>query len=88
MTAKGITISLSGKRNEGDTGNDYVAGMAFKNGRDAQSSCQVGMPDGSGFTMDCIVNVTNLGGGDSTNVAPLEFDLVSDGKPTMITPEP
>jgi hypothetical protein len=88
MTAKGITISLNGKRNEGDAGNDYVAGMAFKNGRDAQSSCQVTMPDGSGFTMDCIVNVTNLGGGDAVNVAPLEFELISDGKPTLIPATP
>lgn len=30
MTAKSITISVSGKRNYGDAGNDYVAGMALK----------------------------------------------------------
>jgi hypothetical protein len=46
------------------------------------------MPDGSGFTMDCIVNVTNLGGGDAVNVAPLEFELISDGKPTLIPATP
>ena len=49
MTSKGLTISVTGKRNVGDTGNDYVAGKAFKNG----------------------------------NVAPLEFDVMSNGKPTV-----
>ena len=29
MTAKAITITLNGKRNVGDTGNDFVAGKAF-----------------------------------------------------------
>ncbi len=32
MTAKGIKISIKGKRNLGDPGNDYVAGKAFMNG--------------------------------------------------------
>ena len=36
MTAKALTISVSGKRNVGDAGNDYVAGKAFVNGRDAE----------------------------------------------------
>ena len=36
MTAKAISISVNGKRNVGDTGNDFVAGMAFKNGRQAE----------------------------------------------------
>ena len=39
MTAKAITISVSGKRSVGDTGNDTVAGLAFKNGRDAENQC-------------------------------------------------
>ena len=36
MTAKAITITLSGKRNIGDTGNDFVAGKMYKNGHDAE----------------------------------------------------
>ena len=34
MTAKAVTITLSGKRNIGDTGNDFVAGKTFTNGHD------------------------------------------------------
>ena len=29
-TTKGITITASGKRNVGDAGNDFIAGLAFK----------------------------------------------------------
>ncbi len=29
MTAKSISVSINGKRNVGDAGNDYVAGKAF-----------------------------------------------------------
>lgn len=36
----------------------------------------------SKLEFDAVVNVTNIGGGDSTNVAALEFDVMSHGKPT------
>ena len=32
--------------------------------------------------MEAVINVTAIGGGDSTNVAVLEFDVMSHGKPT------
>ena len=86
MTAKAMTISVSGKRNVGDTGNDYVAGMAFKNGRDAEGVFQWTFPDGTKVLIEgAVFNITALGAADSTNVAPLEFDVMSNGKPT-ITP--
>ena len=83
MTAKSITLQVNGKRNIGDTGNDYVAGLFMNNGQAAQSDFQWTFPDGGvlEFT-DAVVNVTNLGAGDSTAVAPLEFELMSNGKPT------
>lgn len=34
-----------------------------------------------GSQFGCVINVTNPGGGDSTNVAPLEFNVQGDGKP-------
>ncbi|MDF2804129.1 MAG: hypothetical protein K0S61_4032 [Anaerocolumna sp.] len=82
MTGKSLTFSMKGKRNVGDEGNDYVAGVAWKDGLDCSSKCEIGFPDGSTLAFDCVVDVTNPGGGDSTNVAPLEFDIKSDGKPT------
>lgn len=47
MTAKAVTITLSGKRNIGDTGNDYVAGKQFSNGHDAEGYFEWEFPDGT-----------------------------------------
>lgn len=86
MTAKSITISINGKRNVGDTGNDFVAGLAFKNGRDAEAVLDWIFPDGTVVSFGVVVNVKALGSGDSTNVGPLEFDAMSNGKPTITLP--
>lgn len=82
MTSKSVTIGLSGKRNYGDAGNDYVAGLAHTNGNGANSVIQMEFPDGSRLEMPCVINVTACGGGDSTAVGALEFEAMSDGKPT------
>lgn len=84
MTAKSITISIKGKRNLGDTGNDYAAGKMFKNGRDAEGYFAWVFPDGTTVSWDeAVFNITACGTGDSTNVGPLEFDVMSNGKPTV-----
>lgn len=87
MTAKSITISVSGKRNIGDSGNDRVAELAGANGSDAEENFFWNLPDGSSIQFDnAIINVTNIGTGDSTNAAPLEFEVMSNGKPTFNEP--
>lgn len=83
LTSKGITITVTGKRNIGDAGNDFVAGLFMKNGTDAQAYVEWLFPDGAKLTFeDAVINVTNIGAGDSTGVAPLEFEIQSNGKPT------
>ena len=83
LTGKGITITVNGKRNIGDTGNDFIAGMFMKNGRDAEADIQWTFPDGGVLLIaDAVINVTNIGAGDSTAVGPLEFEIMSNGKPT------
>lgn len=83
MTAKSVTISINGKRNVGDTGNDYIAGKAFVNGRDAEGVLIWTFPDGTEVVINSVFNVTNIGAGDSTGVAPLEFEAASNGKPEV-----
>lgn len=84
LTSKAITISINGKRNVGDTGNDYIAGKAFVNGRDAEGYLGWTFPDGTLVEFEgCIFNVTNIGAGDSTAVGPLEFEALSNGKPKV-----
>jgi hypothetical protein len=84
-TGKSLGITLSGKRNTDDDGNSYVAGLSFKTGTELYSKFKWTMIDGTVVSFDCVVNVTNNGGGDSTNVAGLEFEVLCDGKPTVTT---
>lgn len=81
MTGKGITITLSGKRNVGDAGNDYVAGLFMSTGAAAETKFEWDFPNGDKLEMDVVVNVTALGG-ESTDVDVLEFNVMSNGKPT------
>lgn len=84
MTGKAITITLNGKRNIGDTGNDFVANKAFKNGHDSEGYFEWIMPDGTSISWtNAVFDVKNCGGGDSTKVGALEFDVISNGKPTV-----
>lgn len=84
MTAKSLTISVSGKRNVGDPGNDYVAGKAFTNGRNSEGYLRWNFPDGTIVEIeDAVYNVTEFMAADSTNVAPLAFDVMSNGKPKV-----
>lgn len=83
VTGKSLTISMTGKRNIGDPGNDYVANNAWKTGQDCETRFEWEFPSGAKLEFDCVLNVTNPGGGDSRNAAPLEFEVMSDGKPTF-----
>ncbi len=86
LTGKSVTISVTAKRNVGDKGNDAVAALAWKNGRNAERDFQWTFPDGTVVKFEsAVINVTNIGAGDSTAVAPLEFEVMSNGKP-IITP--
>lgn len=84
MTGKGFAIALNGKRHIGDPGNDYIAETAWKSGLDCSSVAEIEFPNGDSLKFDCIVDVANPFGGDSTDVSNLEFELQSDGKPEYI----
>lgn len=83
MTGKGIKISLSGKRCVGDEGNDYVAGLAFKSGQDVETKFEWTFPSGLKVEFNAVINLTNVSGGESTDAAPLEFEVMTNGKPTV-----
>ncbi len=84
MTGKGFSISISGKRNVGDAGNDYVASKLFATGKAVETVFEWDFADGTKVKFNCILSVSNAGTGDSTNVAPLEFEVMSDGKPELV----
>lgn len=81
-TGKGMTISISGKRNVGDAGNDYIAGMKFMTGAACNTELKWTFPNGDVVLIPCVINVSSAGG-DSTGVEPLEFECLSDGEPTF-----
>lgn len=83
VTGKGFTIGFSGKRNYGDPGNDYVSQLILAIGSSCESILEWTMPDSSVLTMNCIINLTTPGGGDSTNIDNLEFEVLSDGLPAF-----
>lgn len=81
MTSKKLSFSFSGKRTYGDPGNDYVAGLAWLTGNDVVTKFEWELPSGAKVTFNCIVNVTTPGGGDSTALDGLEFEVLCKGKP-------
>lgn len=87
VTGKALTISLSGKRYIGDPGNDYVADNAWGTGTTCDTKFEWVFPSGAKLAFDCVLSVTNPGGGESRNVSGLEFDVLSHGKP-VYTPAP
>lgn len=83
MTSKSVVISINAKRTLGDDGNDLIAGLRFLNGRDVEKPFAWTFPDGTVVSFaNAIINVKD-GGGESTNVEPLNFDVMSNGKPTV-----
>lgn len=85
LTSKAVTISVTAKRNVGDEGNDAVASLAWENGRNAERDFQWTFPDGTVIKFPgAVINVTNIGAGESTAVAPLEFEVMSNGKPEIV----
>jgi hypothetical protein len=84
MTAKGITISVKAKRTISDDGNDMIAALANKNGRDVEVNFLWTFPDGSTVLFkNAVISVTNNGTGGATTAAPLEFEVMSNGKPVF-----
>lgn len=81
VTGKSVTVSVSGKRNVGDPGNDYIESIALKIGRDCNTTFIWKFPSGAKLVMPCVINVTEWGSGDSRAAAPLAFDAMSRGKP-------
>lgn len=84
MTSKSVKIAVKGKRNIGDTGNDMVAAIALKNGKQAQLNVLWTFPDGSTLLLaNAVISVSALNAAASTNMGPLEFEIQSNGKPTF-----
>lgn len=83
VTGKALGFNFSGKRCYGDPGNDYIASLLIGTGQSVESKFEWEFPSGAKLDMDCVINITTPAGGDSTNIDNLEFEVLSDGKPTF-----
>lgn len=83
LTGKDMEISFSGKRIEGDTGNDYIAGLVDEVTGSVESTVKVTWLNGDILSMPCVIDISTYGGGNSTDVGALEFTALSNGKPTF-----
>ena len=82
LTGKALSGSFSGKRCLGDVGNDYIEGLRYSIGKDAEADFQIDFPDGSQLEFTAVVALTDILG-SATNVAPLTGDITGKGKPTF-----
>lgn len=80
LTGKALSGSFSGKRTLGDTGNDYLEGLRYKIGKEAEADWQIEFPDGSTLEFTAVTALTDILG-SATDVAPLSGDLTGKGKP-------
>ena len=83
MTGKKLSFAFKGKRSVGDAGSDYIAGLAWKFGQDVMTKFEWEMVSGAKLACDVVVNVTTPGGGDTTNIDTLEFEVVCYGAPVF-----
>ena len=59
-------------------------GLAYSDVKNLTTDRLRTFPDGTTVDFEgCIFDIKNCGAGDSTNVGPLEFDVVANGKPTV-----
>lgn len=86
ITGKDLSISFKGKRNYGDVGNEFIAGMMLATGQACQSRFQWTLPNGGVLTVDCVIDLKSPAGGDSTKIDSLDFDILSDGLPVYTAP--
>lgn len=83
MTGKKLSFAFKGKRSVGDTGNDYIAGLAWKFGQDVMTKFEWVMVSGAKLAGEVVINVTTPGGGETTNLDTLEFEAIFYGAPTF-----
>lgn len=87
VTCKKFSIDFKGKRSVGDPGNDYIAGLAMKMGKDVMTKFEWTMVSGAKLEGIVVINVTTPGGGDTTAADALEFTATLYGKPTFTPAE-
>lgn len=75
----GCTVTYNGKRNIGDTGNDFVAHKGGKTLHECYGYCRVELADGRVFVMENAAYKNTKFGGATNDLAPMEGTIRSNG---------
>lgn len=82
VTGMAPQIQITGDRVEGDTAQDFIAGLQFKLGSERASSIRV-TTGGKVITCDCVITDIVTIGGDSAQLIPFNCTIRLNGKPTV-----
>ena len=82
VTGMAPQIQITGDRVEGDTAQDYIAGLQWALGEDRVTSVKI-TTGGKVITCDAIVTDIVTFGGQSTNLKPFNCIIRLNGKPTI-----
>ena len=82
VTGMAPQIQITGDRVEGDTAQDYIAGLQFKLGSERVSSVKI-TTSGKVITCDCVVTDIVALGGNSAELKPFNCNIRFNGKPTI-----
>lgn len=82
-TGNAFTITVESYHISEDAGQKIIAATMFKFGKEAKVACEYTFGNGDVLTFNATVKITRMGGGATTDLAPLNYDLICDGKPTF-----
>ena len=84
VTAGRLNISVSGKRVDGDTGQDYIVGLVGSWGSDRKSTLQLTNTENSDvYTIPCSIEIGTFSGGSAEELEAFECVFHSDGAWTV-----
>ena len=82
-TTKKLTFKLTGLRDVGNTGNDYLESKLFATGVQKEGYFCWNLPSVKSIEWDKAIYKTDLPGGDSPSLAPIEVEITSNGRPKV-----
>jgi len=84
VTAGRLNISVSGKRVDGDAGQDYIVGLVGSWGSDRESTVQLTNSENSDmYTIPCAIEIGTFSGGAAEELESFECVFHSDGAWTV-----
>ena len=80
ITGGGLAITLAGKRDNGDAGQDFIVGLVGNFGSDRKSTLQLTNTETSDmYTIPCSIEIGRFSGGGAEELETFECTCHSDG---------